>query len=141
MLFRSSETADIIAAAHGLPAPLLHPGLRERNYGEAEGTSSLEFVERYGPGHDAVVPGAETVEEVRDRAIMAINEIVKVARRMTAPETPHVIAVAHGALIGTVLRHVSGGTVPAPGTRVENGSAHTLLVEQDNLTLLDYATV
>lgn len=135
-LSRAHETARIIADVLGLPEPRTYPALRERGYGEAEGLTDTEFLERWGPWHTAVVPGAEPWPDVTARALRGIREVVADARRAVAPQAPEIIAVAHGALIRTVIGHATGGAYPEPGHKLANGSAHSFRVERDRLSLL-----
>lgn len=141
-LSRARETAEIIAAALGLDGPRLYPELRERGYGEAEGTLVDDFQARFGAWHtDTTVPGAEPWADVRARGVRALRLIAGDVRRTSAPEATAVIAVSHGALIGELIRHASGDTLPLPGERIVNGSAHRFVVERDSLRLLSYAAV
>ena len=137
-LQRAAETADIIAAELGAGTPLRYPGLRERGYGEAEGMRVADFHARWGDWHTAEVPGAETWDALRDRALSAVQSAVRDARRATAPEAPAVIAVAHGALIRGLIRHATGGEFPSAHERLPNGSAHTFRLERERLHLLSY---
>ena len=59
------------------------------------------------------------------------------ARVHTASPEPHVIAVAHGGLIRTVISHVTAGEYPEPGHKLANGSAHTFVMERERLRLID----
>ncbi|MFI8632176.1 histidine phosphatase family protein [Microbacterium sp. NPDC077663] len=135
-LSRAHETALIIAGILRLPEPRTYPALRERGYGDAEGLTDVEFFDRWGPWHTAVVPGAEPWPDVTARALRGIREAVVDARIGLASAAPHVIAVAHGGLIRTVISHVTAGEYPEPGHKLANGSAHTFRVESDGLSLL-----
>jgi broad specificity phosphatase PhoE len=135
-LVRASETAGLIAAALGAPSPRLYSDLRERGYGEAEGALVDDFKDRWGEWHVADVPGAESWADVRARGVRAMRMIAQDARRTTAPAAAIVVAVSHGAMIGELMRHASGGTLPQPGHRIENGSAHRFLVERESLRML-----
>lgn len=140
-LSRAHETAQIIAAELGVAAPCTYRALRERGYGEAEGVGVDEFVQRWGTWQQAVVPGAEAWTDVRVRALSGLREVIRDARRATAPAAPSLVVVSHGALIREVIRHATGGEFPAEGERLANGSAHTFLMERERLSLLDYVGV
>lgn len=140
-LARARETAQIMAAELGLPAPRQYQDLRERAYGEAEGISSDEFLERWGDWHTADVPGAETRPHLRARALRALRRVGADARRATAPVAASLIVVTHGALIREVIRHATREEFPADGERLENGSATTFLLEQHRLRLVSYSGV
>jgi len=135
-LSRANETARIIAGILDLPEPRTYPALQERGYGDAEGLTDTEFFDRWGPWATAEVPGAEPWPEVTTRALRGIQEAVADARALVEPDEPHVIAVAHGALIRTVISHATSGEYPEPGHKLANGSAHTFRVEDDWLSLL-----
>ena len=137
-LLRAAETADLIAEELGADEPRRYRGLRERAYGEAEGMTATDFRIRWGDWYTADVPGAETWDDLRVRALETLRRAVQDARRATSPAAPALVAVAHGALIREVIRHATGGELPIPGERLPNGSAHTFLVERDRLQLLSY---
>ena len=139
-LARARETAEIIAAELGIQPPRLYTGLRERGYGEAEGVDSDEFQRRWGDWHTAEVPGAEPWPLLRSRALSALGRAVRDHRRAPAPAASTLIVVTHGALIREVIRHASGGELPAQGVRLPNGSAHEMLYERDAIRLLSAAT-
>ena len=134
-LVRARRTAEIIADRLGLVPPVIVPGLQERAYGEAEGLQDTDFLARYGHWH-ADVPGAELREDVRDRAIAALERIALDARRRSAPQLESVIVVSHGGVIRALLAHASGGTLPPEGGLLLNGSAHRFLLEPGALRLL-----
>jgi probable phosphoglycerate mutase len=136
-LSRARETAEIIAAELGLDAPHLYPQLREHAYGEAEGMTVAEFAQRHSRERLHEVPGAETLTQLRGRAVSAIRRVAHDVRRATAPAPASVIVVSHGALIRELVRHATHGDLPAPGTRLPNGGGYTLLFERDRLRLLD----
>lgn len=135
-LARARETAEIIAGALGVPGPETYPSLRERAYGEAEGVTDTEFAARWGAWHTAEVPGAEPWDAVVARAVAGIRQVVRDARRVTAPRAPEIIVVAHGALIRAVIGHATGGEYPERGVKLANGSRHTFLVERERLRVL-----
>ena len=135
-LVRASENAEIIAARLGLDAPELVPGVREREFGEGEGILVSEYIERYGDW-TSPVPGAETLDDVAVRALQAIDDIARDARRRSAPFAESVIVVAHGGVIRALIDHVSGGTLPRTGDVIANGSAHRFEAAPGSLRLLD----
>ena len=140
-LSRARETAQIIADALGAPGPHIYRQLRERSYGVAEGMTIEEYLERFGAFDRENVPEAESTPHLRARAVSAARRVVRDARRSHAPQDVPVIAVAHGALIGQLIRHASGDTLPLAGERLANASTHTFLVERDRLGVLSYAAV
>lgn len=135
-LARARETAEIIAGQLGLDGPELDHDLREREFGEGEGMLVPDYIEKYGDWH-APVPGAETLEEVGDRALAALDRIARASRRRSAPEAESVIVVAHGGVIRALIDHVSGGTLPRVGAVLANGSVHRFEASPGSLRLLD----
>lgn len=138
-LSRARETAEIIAAELGVESPRVYPELRERAYGEAEGMTTDEFATRWGDWHTEEIPGAEPWPAVRRRAIRALRAVARDVRLETAPAAASVVCVSHGALIRELIRHATGGELPAPGTRLANGSSYSVLLERERLRLLTYA--
>lgn len=135
-LSRAAETADVIAAALGTTVSRRMPGLQERSYGDAEGLDVATFYETYGPWHAADVPNAETWPVVRERALVALAEVVA-----ETPEGVDVIAVAHGALIREVIMFATDGAFPREGERLPNCSATTFRLDGDVWEMLAYAGV
>lgn len=135
-LSRARETAEIIARELGLPAPLITVGMREHEFGAAEGLLWDAYRERFG-AHREAVPGAETVQQLTQRALASLERIDLAARRRSAPRTETVLVATHGGVIRALLEHASGGTLPAPGERLGNGSVHRFAMDGGGLRLLD----
>lgn len=135
-LVRAHETARIIAGELGLADPALTRGLREREFGEGEGMLVADYLSRYGDWQTEV-PGAETLTQVRDRALDSLERIVRASRRRSAPRAESVVVVSHGGVIRALLMHVSGGTLPREGDVLRNGSVHRFVAERGTLRLLD----
>lgn len=128
-LDRARETAAIIGAHRGWGEPTVFPALRERMYGDAEGTLVAEFASTFGSWYEAVVPGAETRDELLARGLDAVRALAA-----AAPAGHHVVAVSHGAMISTLLRHLAPEALP-DGARVTNGAAYTFAVEGSEVSL------
>lgn len=133
-LSRANETARIIAAELGAAEPQVYPGLRERGYGDAEGLTDEETVARWGDWADALIPGAETRENVRSRALTTLRRIDADLRDAHAPLAQTVIVVSHGAVIRQLLMHATGGAYTAP---LPNAAAYPMLMERDRLRYLE----
>jgi probable phosphoglycerate mutase len=133
---RAPETAQIIATRQGLAAPVATRGLRERSFGEAEGIDVADYIARYGGWHSEV-PGAESLEQVRDRALDSLDRIVRASRRRSTPNQESLIVVSHGGVIRALLMHASGGTLPREGDQLRNGSVHRFVAEHTTLRLLE----
>lgn len=139
-LMRAHETAEIIAGELGLPAPLITVGMREHEFGAAEGLLWDAYRERFGADRDAI-PGAETVPQLTERALSSLERIDRAARRRSAPRTESVLVATHGGVIRALLEHASGGTLPAPGERLGNGSVHRFAMDGGGIRLLDAVAV
>lgn len=139
-LARARETAEIIAAQLGLDAPVLVPDIREREFGEGEGMLVSEYMQTYGDWQSPV-PGAETLEEVAERSMGALDAIARDSRRRSTPLAESVIVVAHGGVIRSLIAHVSGGTLPRDGDPIVNGSAHRFEASPGMLRLLDQSVL
>ena len=88
-LSRARETAEIVAQALPLPVPLIEtPLLRERGFGDWEGLTREEVLERFGP--DATRDTHETWESVAER----MNDALTLVRSHT--ESGIVLVVGHG---------------------------------------------
>ncbi|GHD77097.1 putative phosphoglycerate mutase [Salinibacterium amurskyense] len=126
-LSRAMETAEIIAAEVGLPAPQPIAAVVERNYGVAEGRTAEEIDAIYSA--DVEVPGRESRESVVERVLPAL---------VTLAEEHHgesIIVVAHGGVIAAVLAAVAPDH---PHGRIANGSVHSFRHDDGSLTLVDF---
>ncbi|MFC4137159.1 MULTISPECIES: histidine phosphatase family protein [unclassified Microbacterium] len=135
-LARAHETARIIAGELGLAEPQTVRGVREREFGVGEGMLVSDYIAEYGDWH-AGVPGAETMDEVCERALDELEAIVRDARRRSSPRAESIVVVSHGGVIRALLLHASGGTLPREGDVLANGSVHRFVAEPDSLRLLD----
>lgn len=103
-LERALTTAEVIAQGFALPV-IAVPDLAEIRVGEWEGLLVGEIEARYPEAahhwyntpHLARIPGGETIEELRARAVRATETI----RRRHNGE--HVMVVAHGGVNKTIL--------------------------------------
>jgi len=126
-LSRADETARIIAQRLGMPAPITVPDLIERNYGEAEGSSGADLDRRYPPGTD--IPGREDREVVTQRAVRVLHDM--------AIRHPHadIVAVAHGAVIRSVVDYAAPGLNKEP---ITNCSVHSFRLVAGTLELVAF---
>jgi len=126
-LSRADETARIIAQRLGMPAPITVPDLIERNYGEAEGSSGADLDRRYPPGTD--IPGREDREVVTQRAVRVLHDM--------AIRHPHadIVAVAHGAVIRSVVDYAAPGRHKEP---ITNCSVHSFSLVAGTLELVAF---
>jgi broad specificity phosphatase PhoE len=105
-LQRALDTAQVIAAATGLQVRI-DPRLREINQGEWQGMLATDIEARYGEllrqrkvnPLSVAPPGGESVQQVRDRVVAAIEAIRQ--------HHPHqrVAVVSHGFALAMVQMH------------------------------------
>ncbi|AGW41376.1 phosphoglycerate mutase [Leifsonia xyli subsp. cynodontis DSM 46306] len=126
-LSRAYETGRIIAGHLGLGDPLPLPAVVERDYGEAEGLTGEQILERWP--EDAPVPGRETREEVVARTLPALLQL---GERHPGES---ILVVSHGGVIGSLAHHLTDHAVPGPGEFIANGSVHRFVYEDGTLTL------
>lgn len=102
-LSRARETAEIIAGEHGLAVEVF-PELREIHVGEAAGRAIEDAKQRFDWGPSAFIqwPGGESLEEVRDRVVSALERIVAASPGKT------ICVVGHGGVTRILISHVMG---------------------------------
>jgi broad specificity phosphatase PhoE len=121
-LARARETAEIVAAPHGVPV-LIEPDLREMHYGTWSGLTRTEIEERF-PGqarHDG-----ETREEHLERVLRAAGRIA--ARH----PGERVLIVSHGGSLRALRRHC--GVDPHP---IANCAVYELRFEDGIFAAVD----
>jgi probable phosphoglycerate mutase len=137
-LRRTSETAAPLVARIGLE-PKVEPDLREVFLGEWEGGLFRQKAAEHDPaflramseGEWGHIPGAETTEQLRVRAVAALERIV--ARH--ADE--RVVVVSHGGVIGCLLAHATGGR-PFAFAGADNASISHIVVTNGQWLLRRY---
>lgn len=105
-LRRAATTAQIIGKRVGLEVKLL-PGLIDINFGEWQGLSPEEAMAKDGSlyslwlksPHLVRFPGGESLEQVRDRAVVAVNDL------MTAHSKGTIVLVSHKVVCQLLLLH------------------------------------
>ncbi|REE94295.1 putative phosphoglycerate mutase [Paenibacillus taihuensis] len=107
-LSRAIETATIISKA--LQIPLLPPDarLRERFYGEVEGTTEEERQKRWGPDWKKCDCGQESDALVRERSLSFAQD--------TADANPdrNILVVTHGSLLAQLLKAMCADLADKP---------------------------
>lgn len=109
-LSRAYETAGAIAKPHGIPVEKVR-GLRERSYGHWEGKRFDEIEQRWPVLYrrwlthpaQALIPGAETLKELQNRAVHAFLQLVKGFKKEDS-----LLMVAHGGWNRALLFHFLG---------------------------------
>jgi broad specificity phosphatase PhoE len=109
-LVRARETAEIVAAALGLPAPSCHEGIKERHFGAIQGIPKDELAElnpalleqilRRNPA--AAFVGGESLDDFADRVLAGFADIG--ARH----GGDRVLVITHGWVMDVVTRHIGG---------------------------------
>ena len=105
-LQRAVDTAGIIAQTHGLEV-IVDPDLREIDQGEWEGLTVDEirtrWPEEWGPArHFTARPGGETPQQVRERALKALQ------RAAEAHPNGTIVVVSHGGTIRWISAEALG---------------------------------
>lgn len=120
-LSRASLTAEYIREALGLQQIHIHPLLRERKFGLAEGLTPEERQAKFPSGlePDAQI---EPEEEVLKRASRVLDEI------MHQHEGKHILIVSHGGFLRKMFKLLSSHL---PNTYIANTALTILTKEQD----------
>jgi probable phosphoglycerate mutase len=111
-LARAVETAGYVAAHHPEIPRVRFPGLDEMSWGIYEGEAESERLQRMldemyahweRGAYDVQVEEGESIYEVRDRALKAVESILEAQQGKT------VLIVSHGRLLRVLLASVLGG--------------------------------
>jgi broad specificity phosphatase PhoE len=138
---RARETCEI--AGYGDVAQV-EPGLMEWNYGEAEGKTTAEMREKYGPDWSvwsSPIVGGETVEHVGDRADAVIAKAVAAATFHEGPTAvgEAVALFAHAHILRILAARWIG--LPAVGGRLfalGTGSVSVLGYEREQRVVVKW---
>ena len=119
-LGRAHETARIVAAALGLDAPVIEPGLRERGFGCFEGLTGEECAARfpdewirYRRDPRDRPPGAERQEAVVERMVATMIRIGGALERDGLEPASSALAISHGGALRAFVASITG-TMPPP---------------------------
>lgn len=118
-LRRAHETAEIVAAPHGVPV-ITDIGLREIDVGSWSGLTRAEIQERFPEGDR---PDGETREEHASRVLAAVERIAR------ANPGRRILVVTHGGTMRALHGHVS----ELPFHPVENCGVLELHFRDDRL--------
>lgn len=129
-LARAAETARIIAAEVGLPAPETLDAIVERNYGEAEGLTGGELQTRFPKG--TPVAGRESRDAVADRVLPALIDLAEQNLGRS------IIVVSHGGVIRALLKGVGPDHGPHHTEAITNGSVHSFRYADEALQLVAF---
>jgi broad specificity phosphatase PhoE len=125
-LVRARQTAEIVAAEHGVPV-LVEPRLREVDVGEWSGLTNDEIAERF-PGVTEWANG-ETGEAMGERVVAALLEIA------AAHPGGRVLVVTHGGPLGAVWVASGGAFEERP--HAANGHVRKIRVEGNRIAGID----
>jgi 2,3-bisphosphoglycerate-dependent phosphoglycerate mutase len=117
-LRRAHETAEIVAAPHGIPV-VTEQGLREINVGSFSGLTHTEVMERFGGERT----DGETREQHAARVLAAVERIARVHLG------ERILLVTHGGTIRALHTHALG----EPTHPIENCSVLELHFRDDRL--------
>lgn len=115
-LLRARETAEIIAADHGIPLGPSDARLSEIDWGAAEGQDVTEMEARH-PGRS--FPGREDDQAVADRGYDALEDL---ERRFPGQS---VLVVAHG----TIIRYLLSGIAERALDSIPNATLSIITLE------------
>jgi len=141
-LARAHHTAQTIAESVGLSVSI-HPGLRERCFGEFQGRTFAE-IEAELPEHaqqwrkrtpEWTPPGAgESLIALRERILATVDEL---AARHTGEQ---IVLVAHGGVLDVLYRAATRLDLQAPRTwQMPNTAVNRLLWTPQGLSLVGWA--
>jgi probable phosphoglycerate mutase len=119
-LKRAHETAEIVAAPHGVPV-VADPGLREIDVGSWSGLTRAEIDERF-PGSDR--PDGETREHHLARVLATVERIAR------AHAGERILIVTHGGTMRALRSHASD----QPFHPIDNCGVIELHFRDDRLT-------
>lgn len=122
-LIRAVETADLINQSLQVPREI-RGALKEISFGDMEGLSDAVIAERYGEfqkararmEHDLAYPGGESAQDVVNRVLPVMDEIL-------THDYDTVAVVTHGGVIRSMVAYYLGmdlAKVPLIGGRLEN---------------------
>lgn len=102
-LRRAYMTASIIADMLEIPLLEGDKRLRERGFGEAEGLTKEERIDRWGESWDKAAGGIETDGQMLERGLSALLELgQKYADK-------NVLIVSHGSFLGQLMQKLCSG--------------------------------
>src|SRR5437588_199127 len=118
-LIRARQSADMLAAGLGLPAPEVDADLRERDIGAWTGCTTAEILERWPgqleawrDGKLTAPPGGESHARLVERVTRAVERLAG-ADTGTADRASALVVVTHGGVIRTLERHLGVEPVTA----------------------------
>jgi probable phosphoglycerate mutase len=142
-LSRARQTAAPLAERAGLELRT-DAGLRERAFGEFEGSSFAQIAQRWPDQADRWrrrdpdfgAPGGERLRDFRDRAVGAVTRLALAHRGQC------IAMVTHGGVLDLLYREAARLTLDAPRSwQVVNAGINRLLYSGEGLVLIGWAAV
>lgn len=130
-LKRARQTAELINENTNLPITIMDDFI-ERCFGDGEGLTFSERQERFP---DGVIPGYESTETLILRIMSGIEKINKQYPKKK------VLLVAHGAVISSILSHLSNGEIGSGKTRLLNACISNLQFMENKWMIQNYNQV
>jgi uncharacterized phosphatase len=127
-LKRARQTADIINRGLGLPITEME-AFAERYFGVAEGMTKEERETAYP---DRNYPGLESRDTLKKRVMAGLKDIMK------HHPNQHVLLIAHGAVINTILAALSGGEIGSGKTKLINACISRIAFEKGQWKINTY---
>ena len=142
-LERAHHTARIVGEATGL-APVVEPGMRERNFGVLQGLI-YSMMDAHQPeaarvwrsrDPDGELPQGETLRAFHTRVIKALNDLAALHPQQ------RVIVVSHGGAMDVIWRHASQVDLQAPRVApLLNDSINRLQIGPDRWKIIEWGDV
>ncbi|MBA2362381.1 MAG: histidine phosphatase family protein [Chloroflexia bacterium] len=126
---RALQSAELIAHRLDIGHVEVVPDLMAREPGEAYNLTPREIDNRFPDGH---VPGSESREHVRERAMRSLNHLAR------AHGGKRILIVAHREGINGIVWLVSGGQLGTGISQLKIGSITQLEFRQGEWRLADY---
>ncbi|TVY02422.1 histidine phosphatase family protein [Paenibacillus cremeus] len=83
--------------------------LRERGFGQLEGTTEQERIDQWGPNWNELEHGVETLQQVRERSDELLAELIE------KYSGQNILLVSHGTFIGVALKSLLEADIPVLG--------------------------
>jgi probable phosphoglycerate mutase len=132
-LTRARVTAELIAEHAGIPLLRTDARLREKSFGELEGTTTEERIARWGADWRSLDLGQESDESVWNRWLVFFEQVL--LREYAGKQ---LLVVTHGAYIGRILQYKG---LERPHDLLVNGSLTVLQRSGDLWEALVYNDV
>ncbi len=137
---RTRQTADLLLKDRDIPT-VFSDDLREMRLGRWEThmwpdieRDEPETVSHYQAFDDRFsVAGAESLKEMQQRGIDAIERVIAAEREAGSPADTHIVIVSHGFLLRAILAHYLGLPLQAfAGSEGLPNCAHNIVVVRDD---------